>query len=63
MSKFRNFGGRKERVVPKLVLLPALGLGSTHTHTQGLIIVQDMHQVIQPHIHLLSLYTGLGVNI
>jgi len=35
-SKFRNFGGRKEWVAPKLVLLLALGLGSTHTHTRWL---------------------------
>jgi hypothetical protein len=32
-SKFRSFKGRKERIVPKLVLLPTLGLGSMHTHT------------------------------
>jgi len=32
-----------------------------HTHTQGLIIVQDLHQVMQPHIHLFSLYMGFEV--
>jgi hypothetical protein len=31
--EFRSFGGSKERVAPKLVLLPALSIGSTHTHT------------------------------
>jgi hypothetical protein len=35
----------------------------THTHTQGLITVQDLHQVMQPHIHLLSLYMGFEVSI
>jgi hypothetical protein len=56
----------KERTTPKFVLLPTLGLGSkhTHTHTQlGLITVQDLQQVMQPHIHLLSLYMGFKVNI
>jgi hypothetical protein len=32
-----------------------------HTHTQGLIAVQNLHQVMQPHIHLLSLYMGFEV--
>jgi hypothetical protein len=32
-SKFRNFRRRKEQVVPKLVLLLVLGLGSMCTHT------------------------------
>jgi hypothetical protein len=31
--EFRNFEGRKEWVALMFVLLPALGLGSTHTHT------------------------------
>jgi len=31
--EFRNFGERKEWIVPKLVLLLALGLASMHTHT------------------------------
>jgi len=34
-----------------------------HAHTQGLITVQDLHQVMQPHIHLLSFYMGFEVNI
>ncbi len=34
-----------------------------HTHTQGLIVVQDLYQVMQPHIHLFSLYMGFEVNI
>jgi hypothetical protein len=32
-SEFQIFEGRKEQSAPKLVLLPALGLGNTHTHT------------------------------
>ncbi len=32
-KKFQSFGGRKERKVPKLVLLPPLGLGGKYTHT------------------------------
>ncbi len=32
-SKFRSFGGKKEWISPKLILLPGLGLGSTYTHT------------------------------
>ncbi len=35
----------------------------THTHTQGLIAVQDLHHVMQPHIHLFSLYMGFEVSI
>jgi len=31
-SEFWSIGGRKEQATPKLVLLPALGLGSMHTH-------------------------------
>jgi hypothetical protein len=62
-SEFWSFGGRKERTTPKLVLLPTLGLGSMYTHTQGLIVVQDLYQVMQPHIHLFSLYMGFEVNI
>jgi len=62
-SEFRSFGRRKERTTPKLVLLPTLGLGSMYTHTQGLIVVQDLYQVMQPHIHLFSLYMGFEVNI
>jgi len=31
--EFRNFGGKKERATPKLVLLLALGFGSMYTHT------------------------------
>jgi hypothetical protein len=48
--EFWNFRGLKEWATPKLVLLPTLGLGSTHTHThtQGLIAIQDLHQVMQP---------------
>ncbi len=60
-SKFRSFEGRKERATPKLILLPVLGLGSTHIHTQDLIVV--LHHVMQPHMHLLSLYMGFKVNI
>jgi hypothetical protein len=29
--EFRSFEGKKERIAPKLVLLPTLGLGSTYT--------------------------------
>ncbi len=49
-----NFRGREEWAAPKLVLLPALGFGNTHTHTrahthtQGLITVPDMHQWCNP---------------
>ncbi len=32
--ELQSFGKRKERAVPKLVLLSALGIGSTHTHTK-----------------------------
>jgi len=34
-----------------------------HTHTQGLIVIQDLHQMMQPHIHLFSLYMGFEINI
>jgi hypothetical protein len=61
--EFWSFRRKKEQVAPKLVLLLTLGLGSTHTHPQGLIAIQDLHQVMQPHIHLLSLYMGIEVNI
>jgi hypothetical protein len=61
--EFWSLGGRKEQATPKLVLLPTLGLGSMHTHTQVLITVQDLHQVMQPHIHLFSLYMGFEVSI
>ncbi len=32
--EFQSFKGRKEWTTSKFVLLPALGLGSTHTHTR-----------------------------
>jgi hypothetical protein len=35
----------------------------THTHTQGMLEIQNLHQVMQPHIHLLSLYMGFEVSI
>jgi hypothetical protein len=40
-SEFESFRGKKERAIPKFVLLPTLGLGSmhAHAHTQGLIVV------------------------
>jgi hypothetical protein len=62
-SEFWSFGRRKEWAAPKLVLLATLSLGSTHTHTEGLMTVQDLHQVMQPHIHLLSMYMGFEVSI
>jgi hypothetical protein len=34
-----------------------------NTHTQGSIVVQDLHQVMQPHVHLFSLYMGFEVSI
>jgi hypothetical protein len=46
--EFRSFEGRKEQAAPKLVLLPTLGLGSTHTHTQSLIAIQDCTKWCNP---------------
>ncbi len=63
--EFRSFGRKKEQATPKFVLLLTSfrSWEHVHTHTQGLIVIQDLHQVMQPHIHLLSLYMGFEVSI